>query len=215
MTTMLDRDERALCASLRAGDERAFAELLDRYDAPLRRFAMTFVRNAAVADEVVQDTWLGVIRGIDRFEERSSLKTWIFQILANNARTRAGREARTVPLSALSASTDDEAAVDPSRFLDEQHDRWPGHWTAPLPRWSDLPERALAGRETLDLLRQTIEQLPELQRRVILLRDVEGYASEEVCELLSITEANQRVLLHRARSKVRGALELHFVGGEL
>jgi len=215
MSAMLERDDRSLCAALREGDEDAFAELLDRFDAPLRRFAMTFVRNAAIADEVVQDTWLGVIRGIDRFEERSSLKTWIFQILANNARTRAVREARTIPLSAMTAVVDDESSVDPSRFLDEQHERWPGHWAAPLPRWSDLPEAALAGRETLGVLRQAIETLPEMQRRVIVLRDVEGWPSEEVCDLLSLTEANQRVLLHRARSRVRAALEVHLVGAEL
>lgn len=216
MTALVERDESALCAALRSGDERAFEELLDRYDAPLRRFAMTFVRNAAVADEVVQDTWLGVIRGIGSFEERSSLKTWIFQILANNARTRAEREARTIPLSAMSAAgDDDEPSVDPSRFLDEQHERWPGHWAAPLPRWSELPQEALLTRETLDLMRQTIEALPEMQRRVIVLRDVEGWPSEEVCRALSLTEANQRVLLHRARSKVRAVLETHFVGAEL
>lgn len=215
MTAVLERDERTLCAALRSGDERAFAELLDRYDAPLRRFAMTFVRNAAVADEVVQDTWLGVIRGISRFEERSSLKTWIFQILANNARSRAEREARTIPLSALHGSDDDEPSVDPSRFLDEQHERWPGHWAAPLPRWSDLPQEALLTGETLDVLRQAIQTLPVMQRRVIVLRDIEGWPPEEVCELLALSEANQRVLLHRARSKARAALELHLAGSEL
>jgi RNA polymerase sigma-70 factor (ECF subfamily) len=202
-------DERRLVLALRHGDEAAFETLVDRYQLQLRRFALTFVRSPAVADEVVQETWLGVLRGIDRFEGRSSLKTWIFQILTNTARTRAGREARTVPLSSLVAAGDDEPAVDPSRFLDEQHERWPGHWAAPPSRWDELPEDALLGHETLDVLRDAIAALPEMQRRVIELRDVEGWSAEEVCELLGLTEVNQRVLLHRARSTARAALEHH------
>jgi RNA polymerase sigma-70 factor, ECF subfamily len=203
-------DDATLCAALRRGDERAFEQLLDRYHTPLRRFAMTYVRNAAVADEVVQETWLAVVRGIERFEGRSSLKTWIFQILVNTAVTRAERESRTVPLSAFEASNDEEPAVDPSRFLDESHGRWPGHWAAPPSRWNELPEDALLGHETLDVLWDAIAALPEMQRRVITLRDVEGCSADEVCELLELSEANQRVLLHRARSKARAALEAHF-----
>jgi RNA polymerase sigma-70 factor (ECF subfamily) len=202
-------DERQLVLALRRGDESAFEELVDQYHVPLRRFALTFVRSAAVADEVVQETWLGVIRGIDRFEGRSSLKTWIFQILTNTAKTRAEREGRTVPLSALTGVADDEPTVDPSRFLDEQHERWPGHWAAPPSRWDELPEEALLGHETLAILKETITALPEMQRRVIELRDVEGWSSPEVCDLLGLSEANQRVLLHRARSKARAALEEH------
>lgn len=201
-------DERQLVLALRRGDESAFEAIVDQYHVPLRRFALTFVRNAAVADEVVQETWLGVLRGIERFEGRSSLKTWIFQILTNTAKTRAEREGRTVPLSAL-ARIDDEPAVDPSRFLDEQHERWPGHWAAPPSRWDELPEEALLGRETLAVLECAIAALPEMQRRVIELRDVEGWSSQEVCDLLGLSEANQRVLLHRARSKARAALEEH------
>ena len=203
------RGDAALCAALRRGDERAFEALVERYHASLRRFALTYVGNASVADEVVQETWLSVIRGIDRFEGRSSLKTWIFQILANNAITRAGREGRTVPLSTFSGG-DAEPSVDPSRFFDEQHEKWPGHWAAPPVRWHDLPEDALFTRETLDVLWRTIEGLPEMQRRVIVLRDVEGWPAEEVCDALDLSEANQRVLLHRARSKARAALEAHF-----
>jgi RNA polymerase sigma-70 factor (ECF subfamily) len=203
------RDDRVLCDALRRGDERAFEELVDRYHAPLRRFALTYVGSAAVADEVVQETWLSVIRGIDRFEGRSSLKTWIFQILANNAITRAERERRTVPLSAFSIA-DDEPAVDPSRFFDEQHERWPGHWAAPPVRWHDLPEDALFTRETLDVLWRTLDELPEMQRRVIVLRDVEGWPADEVCDALGLSDVNQRVLLHRARSRVRQALEEDF-----
>jgi RNA polymerase sigma-70 factor (ECF subfamily) len=201
-------DEREVVLALRRGDEGAFEALVGRYHLPLRRFALTFVRSAAVADEVVQETWLGVLRGIGRFEGRSSLKTWIFQILTNTAKTRAEREARTVPLSSLD-SGEDEPAVEPNRFLDEQHERWPGHWAAPPSRWDELPEDALLGRETLAILKEAIAALPAMQRRVIELRDVEGWSAQEVCDLVGVTEANQRVLLHRARSKARAALEEH------
>jgi RNA polymerase sigma-70 factor (ECF subfamily) len=204
----LELDERQLCAALRRGDEAAFLELVSLYHAPLRRLALSYVRTAAVADEVVQETWLGVIRGIGSFEGRSSLKTWIYRILTNTAKTRAERESRTVPLSALTPGEDgDEPAVDPSRFLDQQHARWPGHWASPPARWDELPEEHLAGRETLDALENAIEALPPMQRQVIVLRDIEGWEAAEVCELLDLSEANQRVLLHRARSKVRQALE--------
>jgi RNA polymerase sigma-70 factor (ECF subfamily) len=204
----LELEERQLCAALRRGDEAAFRRLVSVYHAPLRRLALSYVRSAAVADEVVQETWLGVIRGIGSFEERSSLKTWIFRILANTAKTRAQREARSVPLSALAPAEDEDGpAVDPARFLDQQHERWPGHWASPPARWDELPEEHLTGRETLATLQGAIESLPPMQRQVIVLRDVEGWESEEVCELLGLSEGNQRVLLHRARSKVRQALE--------
>jgi RNA polymerase sigma-70 factor, ECF subfamily len=207
--TAAPHDERQLVLALRRGDESAFEKIVDEYHVPLRRFALTFVRNATVADEIVQETWLGVVRGIGRFEGRSSLKTWIFQILVNTAKTRAEREGRTVPLSALAGVNDDEPTVDPTRFLDAQHGRWPGHWAAPPSRWDELPEEALLGHETLAILKDTITGLPEMQRRVIELRDVEGWSAPEVCDLLGLSEANQRVLLHRARSRARAALEAH------
>jgi RNA polymerase sigma-70 factor, ECF subfamily len=206
--SVVELDERELCAALRRGDEAAFTQLVSQYHAPLRRLALSYVRTAAVADEVVQETWLGVIRGLDSFEGRSSLKTWIFRILANTAKTRAERESRTVPLSAIAPGDDeDELAVDPSRFLDQQQARWPGHWASPPARWDELPEEHLVGQETLDVLASAIEALPPVQRQVIVLRDVEGWDAHEVCELLNLSETNQRVLLHRARSKVRQALE--------
>jgi RNA polymerase sigma-70 factor (ECF subfamily) len=207
--SVLELSERDLCAALRRRDEGAFESLVARYHASLRRLARSYVRTSAVADEVVQETWLAVIRGIDSFEERSSLKTWIFRILANTAKTRAERENRTVPLSALPPGDidADEPAVDPSRFFDQQHARWPGHWASPPARWDELPEEHLSGREMLDALKDAIVQLPVKQRRVIVLRDIEGWEADEVCELLHLSEANQRVLLHRARSKVRQALE--------
>jgi RNA polymerase sigma-70 factor (ECF subfamily) len=209
--SVVELSERDLCAALRRGDELAFGRLVETYSGPLRRLALTYVRSSAVADEVVQETWLGVITGIDRFEGRSSLKTWIFRILTNIAKTKAVREGRSVPVSALvSAEVDgDEPAVDPARFLDAQHAKWPGHWASPPARWDEIPEEHLTGRETLDALQTAIDGLPEVQRRVLVLRDVEGWEAPEVCGLLALSEANQRVLLHRARSKVRQALENH------
>jgi RNA polymerase sigma-70 factor (ECF subfamily) len=169
---------------------------------------MTYVRNRAVAEEVVQETWVGVIRGIKRFEGRSSLRTWIFRIAANIAKTRAEREGRSVPISALRVTDEDgEPAVSPERFLDASHERFGGHWAAPPARWDTIPEERLRSKETLAYIRDAIETLPPGQRAVITLRDIEQWSSEEVCELLGVSEGNQRVLLHRARSKVRAALE--------
>jgi RNA polymerase sigma-70 factor (ECF subfamily) len=204
----LPESDARLVAALRRGEEHAFSHLLELYHAPLLRLAMTYVRNRAVAEEIVQDTWLGVIRGIDRFEERSSLKTWIFRILANQAKTRAVREGRTVPFSSLESSSQAaEPAVEPERFLDASHPRWPHHWVTPPASWEGIPESRLLARETLARVKEAIEVLPAAQRAVITLRDIEGWTSDEVCELLEISETNQRVLLHRARSKVRRALE--------
>lgn len=204
----LPESDARLVAALRRGEEHAFSHLLELYHAPLLRLAMTYVRNRAVAEEVVQETWVGVIRGIDRFEKRSSLKTWIFRILANQAKTRALREGRTVPFSSLEGSgQSDEPAVEPERFLDASHPRWPHHWATPPASWEGIPESRLLARETLALVQDAIDVLPAAQRAVITLRDIEGWTSDEVCELLEISETNQRVLLHRARSKVRRALE--------
>lgn len=202
----LELNERELCAALRRGDEEAFRTLVREYHAPLRRLALGYVRSRAVADEVVQETWLGVIQGIGNFEGRSSLRTWIFRILANTAKTRAEREGRTVPLSAF-ASDDDDPSVDPSRFFDQQHERWPGHWASPPTRWDELPEEHLAGRETLDALKRAIDALPPVHKQVMVLRDIEGWPADEVCDLLGLSVGNQRVCLHRARSRVRQALE--------
>jgi RNA polymerase sigma-70 factor (ECF subfamily) len=201
-------DDARLVASLRRGDERAFALLVGRYHASLVRLASTYVRDRAVAEEVAQETWLGVLHGIDRFEGRSSLKTWIFRILTNRAKTRGHRERRTIPFTAL-ASLDQEAGptVEPERFFDASHPLWPGHWAAPPAPWDDSPEVRLESTETLARIRSAIDALPSLQAQVISLRDIEGWSSAEVCDLLGVTEANQRVLLHRARSKVRRELE--------
>jgi RNA polymerase sigma-70 factor, ECF subfamily len=198
-----------LLVKLRAGDEASFSLLIERYHAPLLRLAQMYVQNRAAAEEAVQETWLGVIQGLDRFEGRSSLKTWIFRILTNRAKTKGEREGRTIPFSAaFSADADPgEAAVDPSRFHPAEHERWPGHWTARPANWDEMPEDRLLARETHSRILAAVEALPPSQREVITLRDIDGWTSDEVCNVLGITETNQRVLLHRARSKVRRALE--------
>jgi len=191
-------DESALVAALRAGDEHAFMRLVQEHTPGMRRFALTFVRTPAEADEVVQEAWLGVLRGIDRFEGRSSLKTWIYRIVANVARTRAVREARSAPFSSF-GDDEDEPSVDPERFFPA------GNWESPPEPW-----RALLDSEARDVILHAISRLPDQQRQVIELRDVEGWSSEEVRNVLELSETNQRVLLHRARSKVRAALEEYF-----
>lgn len=201
-------EEQQLVASLRAGDEQAFTALVERYHAPMVRFAAAYVPSRAIAEEVVQETWMGVLDGLDRFEGRSSLKTWIFRILTYKALTRGGREHRTIPFSALfdPARDEGEPAVEPERFR-SAGPQYPGHWADPPKRWEGAPEERLLSRETLSLVGKAIDALPPSQREVILLRDVEGWTSPEVCNVLGITETNQRVLLHRARSKVRRDLE--------
>jgi RNA polymerase sigma-70 factor, ECF subfamily len=201
-----DRDA-ALLAALRAGDEQAFATLVTRYHASLKRVARAYVSTDAVAEEVVQDTWLAVIAGIDRFQERASIKTWMFHILANKAKTRGKRERRIVPFASL-ARAEDEPAVAPDRFQREG-DAWPGHWAVPPRPWED-PYRRLQALEARDRLRAAIGALPDTQQAVLTLRDVEGLEAEEVCELLDLSPGNQRVILHRARARVRDELERYF-----
>ena len=199
-----------LVAALRRGDESAFAELIDRHSPAMVRVARTYVPSRAVAEEVVQETWIAVMRGIDGFEERSSLKTWVFRILANVAMRRGERESRSVPFSALAAAENTgEPSVDPDRFLPADHELFPGHWAVMPARWP-TPEEGLLAGETREVIARAIEELPKAQRTVISLRDVEGWSSEEVCEALEITAGNQRVLLHRARSTVRTAIEEYF-----
>ena len=198
--------EAQLLDALRSGDEGAFTALVREYQSSLVRVARMFVATQAAAEEVAQETWLGVLNGLDRFEGRSSLRTWIFRILTNIAKTRAVRDGRTLPFSALQdPARVPEAAVDADRFLDSEHPRWPGHWAAKRP--ASWPEEALLAAETRERLAEAIEALPATQRAVISLRDIEGWSSEEVRNALDLSETNQRVLLHRARSKVRAALE--------
>jgi RNA polymerase sigma-70 factor (ECF subfamily) len=207
-TTLAVDEEPELVARLRSGDERAFLLLVDAYGPLMLRVALGHVRSRAVAEEVVQEAWLGVLAGIDRFECRSSLKTWILRILINRAKTRGEREARCVPFSSLE-EPDAEPSVDPSRFLPEDHAHWPGHWAIPPQSWAPIPEEHLFARETLELVEHAIRDLPRRQQEVIRLRDVEGWDGPEASAALGISEGNQRVLLHRARSRVRAALEQH------
>lgn len=206
-TAMNPSTEERLIRALRAGEERAFAELVTSFTPALTRVARLYVRDRAVAEEVVQEAWLGVLSGIGRFEGRSSFRTWVFRILTNTAKTRAVREGRTVPFSALASDPADDAgpSVSEERFRSSD-DRWGGHWATPPEDW-DLPEVRLLSGETRTKLAQAIERLPMNQRAVISLRDVEGWSAEEVCNVLELSETNQRVLLHRARSKVRQELE--------
>ena len=201
-------EEQRLLERLRGGDEAAFVALIERHHSAMIRLAMVYVSRRAVAEEVAQETWLAVLQGLDRFEGRSSLQTWIFRILTNRARTRGEREGRYVPFSAL-AGADDEAepAVDPDRFLPADHPRWPHHWAARPSSWSAIPEERFLSQETRHYIQEAIAALPSNQQTVIVMRDIQGWTSEEVCNVLNISETNQRVLLHRARSKVRRALE--------
>jgi RNA polymerase sigma-70 factor, ECF subfamily len=194
----------ALVARLREGDEAAFVELIDRYGTTMVRVAQMYVRDRATAEEVVQETWLAVLNGIDRFEGRSSLKTWLFRILTNRAKTRGERDGRMIPFSSLAgAGEEDEPSVDPDRFLGPDSAQ-PGAWAAPPRAW---PQDRVLAAETLGVIEMAIDQLPEAQRAVIRLRDIEGWSPMEVADALEISDGNQRVLLHRARSKVRAALE--------
>ncbi len=205
-------DDRSLVEALQRGDESAFVALVETYQGLLIRLAMPYVAHRAMAEDVVQETWLGVLRGLDRFEARSSLKTWICRILVNRARTRGQRDGRLVPFSSFTApdAEADEPVVDPSRFHTSGHNQ--GHWMSMVQSWDDLPEESLLSGETRERVQAAIEALPASQRTVITLRDIEGWQAPDVCAALEISEANQRVLLHRARGKVRQALERYFEG---
>lgn len=194
-------DDEALLAALAGGDERAFATFVRRYHPQLRRVVRAYVSSDALADEVLQDTWLGVLTGLERFERRASLRTWLFRIAINRAKSKAHSEGRSLPFSAM----DDAPTVDPSRFQHAQG-RWPDHWATPPRPWED-PERRLLALEGRERLRGALDLLPEGQRVVVSLRDVDGFSSEEVCGLLDISEGNQRVLLHRGRARLRRELE--------
>ncbi len=196
---------------LRAGDEMAFRELVKCHDRAMRRIALSYVRTPSVADEVVQETWLAVIQGLARFEGRSSLKTWMFRILVNRAQSRGAREQRTTPFSSLSADDDEDGpTVDPDRFLPAGHAA-AGYWCITPSRFFELPEDRILAEETSALVASAIAKLPDRQRQVITLRDIEGWDADEVCESLGLSAANQRVLLHRARATVRAGLEEYFM----
>lgn len=195
-----------IVARLRAGDELMFAALLDAWSPGMLRVARSYVADDHTAEDVLQDSWLGVLRGIGAFEARSSLRTWTYRILINTAKTRGVRDARTIPISSLAPTEEDFGpTVDPARFRG-QDDAYPGHWREFPPAWPS-PETEAVAHEIRDHLAQALALLPARQRLVITLRDVHGYTTEEVCTVLDVTAANQRVLLHRARAAVRASLE--------
>jgi RNA polymerase sigma-70 factor, ECF subfamily len=207
-TTTPPLEEASLVARVRAGDEDAFIELVERFERSLVRTALLYVPSREIAEEVVQETWIAVLKGIDRFEGRSSLRTWIFRIATYQARTRGERERRTVPLSRLLDPDLDSGgpAVELDRFGPAGRPS-AGHWTTPPATWGGDVEARLLGRETLHVVSAALETLPASQRLVMTLRDVDGWSSQEVCDALEISAVNQRVLLHRARSRVRAAIE--------
>ncbi|WP_441964771.1 RNA polymerase sigma factor [Mycolicibacterium houstonense] len=205
MATSAAESEAVLIAALRAGDEAAFAALVDLHAATMLRVARGYVSTHELAEEVVQETWIAVLRGIDRFEGRSSLRTWLFTIMVNIAKARGVKERRHTDLEALAVSG---GTVDPARFR-EAGDAWPGHWKeneAPVP-FPDTPEGSVLGGELMEVARRELDKLPPRQRQVVTLRDVLGFESAEVSTLLEISAANQRVLLHRGRAAVRQVLE--------
>lgn len=207
---MTSIEDEVLLSRLRDGEESAFAQLIDALHLKLVRFARGFVRDEAAAEDVVQETWIGVLAGLPAFEGRGSLSSWIFSITANKAKTRAARDARTAPFSAIADREASEVAwaVSPDRFLDSSSE-WPGHWAQPPASWGDRPEERLLQSEMMDELLRITDGLPAAQRAVLFLRDVVGYEASAVCNILDLSETNVRVLLHRARSKVRGALEVY------
>lgn len=208
LTQSVTDDDARLIEAIKRHDEVAFVQIVERYQATLLRIALVYARDRAVAEDVVQDTWVGVLAGIAKFEGRSSFRTWLFRILVNRARSRAGREGRTVPFSALGdGGVESHApAVPAHRFYGSDSD-WADHWSVPPNAWGSSPQEQLLARETQDLISREIVQLPPAQREVITLRDVEGWSAEEVCNALGLTETNQRVLLHRARTRVRASIE--------
>ena len=200
---MRSLDERELDA-IKAGDERAFEALVERHSGAMMHMAMAYVRDRGLAEDVVQETWITFLRGLDRFERKSSLKTWLFGILMNIARARQRREWRLLPFASLSKRDDGVSrgpTVDPDRFAAA------GNWTSLPARWSELPEDKLISTETLSRVQAAIEELPPKLREVLLLRDVAGWSADETAEFLRITPTNQRVRLHRARAAVRQTLE--------
>jgi RNA polymerase sigma-70 factor (ECF subfamily) len=203
-----DQDEGRLLAALRTGDEAAFLALIDRHGGAMFRMARLFVRSPEAAADVVQETWLGVVRGLDRFEGRASVRTWIFRILLNRARSRGQRDGHWITFSALAGreAARGPAAIDPAEFSDDPSS-WPGHWVREPRRWAASAEEELLSAELLRHVSDAIAGLPTAQRTVIELRDVGGWAAADVCSLLDISAVNQRVLLHRARSRVRALLD--------
>jgi RNA polymerase sigma-70 factor (ECF subfamily) len=206
------REDLATVERLRAGDELAFMMLVEQHQAAMLRIARMYVSSRAVAEDVVQEAWLGVVKGIDRFEGRSSLRTWIYRIVANIAKTRGAAEGRVVPFSALAGDDQTDPGVEPSWFYDANGPN-PGEWTTFPENWRGIPEDRLLANETLRRIGRAIETLPQMQAEVIRLRDILGWSSDEVRNALDLSDVNQRVLLHRARTRVRRALDAYLRTG--
>ncbi|MBH0203666.1 MAG: sigma-70 family RNA polymerase sigma factor [Nitrospira sp.] len=204
--------EVVLLARLRQGDESAFDELVTRHHSVLIRMAMGYVADREVAEEVVQDTWIAVVEGLDRFEGRSSLRTWIFGIMIHKAKDRGVREKRHTTFSSFESGNDDnDEAVDPSRF--HQSGEWAGHWAFPPQPWDDqTPEKLLASQQAVNAMSKAIDALPQTLKDVLILRDIEGVEAKEACDILKISETNLYVRLHRARERVRQAVETYLAG---
>jgi RNA polymerase sigma-70 factor, ECF subfamily len=208
MSGQRSSSDQEVVAALRAGDERTFRDLFERNCPMMKRVARGYVASEAVAEEIVQETWMAIVTGIDRFEGRSALATWMFSILTHQAKSHAARERRSLPFSSITPADTEDPIVDPDRFQKDD-EAWPGHWATPPRPWQK-PERRLLSLEARELLKQALAGLPERQRMIVLLRDVEGFPAEEVCGLLGLSQENQRVLLHRGRSRLRAALEDYF-----
>jgi RNA polymerase sigma-70 factor (ECF subfamily) len=204
-----ERDDDGLLDALKNGDERVFTELVERWSGMMLRLALSYVESRAVAEEVVQDAWLTVLQSLDRFERRSAFRTWVLGIVVNLARSRGRAERRSVAL----ASESSRAVDDSMRFLPPDHPRWPHHWATEPVAWR-TPEEDLLAAETRNVILGAIDSLPAAQREVLVLRDLEGLAGADVCNILGLTDTHQRVLLHRARSRVRNALERYFASTE-
>lgn len=207
-------DDEQIIAGLQQRKEAAFQFLINHYHTSLVRVAMLYLPDAAAAEEIAQETWLKVLEGIDRFEKRSTLKTWIFAILSNLAKSRSKREGRCIPFSELDPldDRDDEPAVPADRFSPASDSQYPGHWLVPPTPWDISPEEHLLSNELKDCIFKALENLNENQRAIITLHDLEGLSSEEICNIFSISDTYQRVLLHRGRAKVRQAIETYFNG---
>lgn len=203
--TVESADELEIVAALRRGDEETFHQLFRSNYPMMKRVARGYVDSDAVAEEIVQETWVAILTGIERFKGQSTLFTWMFSILVNQARTHNARERRALPFCSIEAEQTDEPAVDADRFQTDD-DAWPGHWATPPRPWQK-PDRRLLSLEAREHLKLALQQLPERQRLIVGLRDVEGFTAEEVCEQLQLSQENQRVLLHRGRSRLRAALE--------
>jgi RNA polymerase sigma-70 factor (ECF subfamily) len=205
----IDRDDDTLLRALHEGDERVFRALVEQWGGIMLRLALSHVESRAIAEEVVQDAWMTVLRSLDRFERRSAFRTWVLGIVVNLARSRARAERRSVPLSSESGAP----VLDPTRFLPPDHPRWPRHWAVEPVEWRTPEEDLLAG-ETRKVILDAIDTLPAAQREVLVLRDLDGLSATDVCNILGLTDTNQRVLLHRARSRVRATLERYFAPTE-